>query len=899
MRTRSSVRRLVVIAAIGLVATALPAVTKADPSEYGIESFSAVQSSSQAGDHPDLTVSFALKLEKGTQKLPATTHEAIVELPPGLADYPGAVEQCTTAQLMSTDVEDPSNATGCPQDSQVGVAEAQLFKNGNLLAVSEPLFSMTPLQDGSAVARFGFMGDLFPVILDVSLRSEGDYGAEVKALGISSLVPLLSAKTTVWGVPADESHDTRRDTPYEAGHNGGVPETPDGKRRSGLPRAPFLASPTRCGVARPLTLTVASYAEPERRVSAETSLPPLSGCGKLDFEPRLSLAPTSHVAAEPTGLDAETTLRQDESPNGDATSTLRAARVILPPELTVADGAANGLAACSETQVGLGTRESAHCPEAAKIGAVEIDTPVLTHPLHGAVYQRMPTPGDLIGLWLVVDEQGVHLKLRGKVHTDPGTGQITTVFDEGTPQTEGIPQAPVSRFSLEFFGGARAPIAAPRHCGTYYAHYEFIPWSGGATDSGEAPVSFGEGCGTGGFSPKLGGGSTEPLAGAYTTFLSELRRESGEQELSSFDLTLPTGLTAKLAGVELCEGAAAASGDCPPGSQIGIVAAAAGPGPSPLWIPEPGKEPTAIYLSGPYKGAPYGVVAKVPAQAGPFDLGDVITRAGLYVNPVSAQVTARIDPLPRLLEGIPISLRRVDTIVNRQNFVLNPTDCSRKQLAARVSSTEGALANVSSPFGVGGCRGLGFKPSLSFELQGKKTNRGAHPALRALLKTRPGDANIASLQASLPHSEFLDQAHIRTICTRIQFAAQQCPARSIYGHVTAFSPLLDFPLEGPVYLRSSSHELPDLVAVVRGPGTHPIEFNAIGRIDSVNGGIRTTFEAFPDAPISKAIVEMQGGKKGLLVNSRDVCRSPKRAKVALKAHSGKRRTLHPLLAAGC
>jgi hypothetical protein len=885
--------------AAALLAATLAGAAQAVPSEYGIASLSASQSTAQAGAHPDLTISFALKTEAGTGLLPATTNEVVFELPPGLAAYPGAVAKCTLAQLMATDVDDPSNATGCPQDSQVGITEAQLFENNNLFVVNEPLFSMVPPAEGEAVARFGFLGASFPIVVDVGLRSEGDYGAEVRAAGTASFIPLLAAKSTVWGVPADPSHDTQRITPYEAVRNGGAPETPTGKRPSGLTLVPFLSNPTRCGVARPLKLTVTSYAEPESPRSQETELPPISGCGKLRFEPGLSLAPTSRVAAEPTGLDSETTLPQDETVGGDATSALRAARVVLPPELTVAAGAANGLEACSAAEVGLGTRALAHCPEAAKVGVAEIETPVLNRPLHGSLYQRAPSPGDLLGLWLVVDEQGLHLKLRGKVHTDPDTGQITAIFDEGTPLTEGLPQAPVSRLSLDIFGGARAPIAAPRRCGTYSAHYEFIPWSGGKAITGEAPVSFDSGCDTGGFSPRLSAGSTEPLAGAFSTFLARLSRESGEQEFSSFDLTLPAGLSAKLAGVALCEGAAAVSGDCPAASQIGRIVAAAGSGPAPLWIPQPGKEPTAIYLAGPYKGAPYSVIAKVPAQAGPFDLGDVIIRAGLYIDPVTARASAVTDPLPRLLEGIPTSLREADVIVDHPNFMLNPTNCSAQQMSARVTSTEGALATPSAPFGVGGCKGLDFKPHLSLHLEGKRTSRGAHPALRAVLKTRPGDANIARIRAALPHSEFIDQAHFKTICTRVQFAAKQCPPGSVYGHVIAYSPLLDYPVQGPVYLRSSSHELPDLVAVVRGPDAHPIEVNAVGRVDSVNGGIRTTFTTFPDVPISKAVLEMQGGKQGLFVNSRDICRFPAKAKVTFGAQNGRSLTLHPALKADC
>jgi hypothetical protein len=887
------------IIATALALAALGTGAQADPSDYGIASLSATQSTNQAGAHPDLTIAFALKTEAGTGLLPATTEEVVIDLPPGLAAYPGAVAECSTAQLMETDVEDPSNATGCPQDSQVGITEVQLFEQGGLNALNEPVFSMIAPASGEAVARFGFLGASFPIVIDVGLRSEGDYGAEVSALSTSSFIPLLSATSTVWGVPADKSHDIQRITPYEAVRNGGVPETTNGERPSGLAPAPFLSNPTRCGVARPLKLTVSSYPEPDAPRSEETELPQITGCGKLGFEPGLSLAPTSRLAAEPTGLDSETTLAQDETASGKTTSALRAARVLFPPELSIAAGAANGLLACSEAEVGLGTRAPANCPAAAKVGVAEIETPVLERPLRGAVYQRTPTPGDLLGLWLVVDEQGLHVKLRGKVDTDPASGQITATFEEGTPQTEGLPQAPVSKFSLDIFGGPQAPLAAPRRCGTYFADYEFIPWSGAKAVTGKAAVSFDSGCDTGGFAPKLSAGSTEPLAGAFAPFFAALSRESAEQDISSVALTLPRGLSAKIAGVALCEGAAAQSGDCPAGSQIGRLVAAAGPGPSPLWLPQPAKQPTAIYLAGPYKGAPYSAITKVPAQAGPFDLGDVINRAALFLDPETAQVSARTDPLPQLLEGIPVSLRKAVVITDRPGFVLNPTNCSPRQLSAQVSAVGGALAHPTAPFGVGGCRGLGFKPRLGFKLGGKRVNRGAHPSLRAVLSTRAGDANLSRVQVTLPRSEFIEQAHFKTICTRVQFAAKSCPPGSVYGQVSATSPLLDFPLRGPVYLRSSSNLLPDVVTVVRGPGDDPLEAYAVGRVDSVNGGVRVSFDSFPDVPISRAVVRMRGGDKGLFVNSRNVCKFPGRVEVKLGSQSGRRLTRRPLLRANC
>jgi hypothetical protein len=888
-------RRLTILLACLTLSAALATGAAADPSEYAIKTFTASQTTGQAGAHPDLSLDFELETEAGGQ-LPATTRDIAIDLPPGLLGNPNAVPKCSTAQLMTTDVEDKSNATGCAQAAQVGITEVLLFKNGSLNGFTEPVFNMQPPE--GVVARIGFIADSFPIVLNLALRSEGDYGVTVQAEGAGSLIPLLSAKTTTWGVPAAESHDTQRITPYEALHNGGAPETPSGKRSSGLLPAPFLINPTRCGVPRTLTMTAVSYALPDQPVSATASLPPISGCGQLDFEPKFSLTPENTEAAMPTGLQALLSMSQDETPEGNATSDLRYARVTLPLGMRIAPGGGNGLAACSAAQVGLGTREAAACPQAAKIGTAEVVSPSLSRTLQGAVYQRTPVKGNQFGVWLVTDELGVHLKLPGEVHLDEASGQISTSF-AGTPQTEGIPQAPVSEFKLRFFGGSGAPLANPRRCGTYMTHYEFTPWSGGAPVIDDTPMTVDRNCDTGGFSPKLSGGAVNPVAGGFSTFVTDLRRETPENEIAQISVALPPGLAAKVAGVPLCEGADAVSANCPAGSRIGTTTIASGPGPDPIWLPQHGKEPTAVFLSGTYKGAPYSLVVRTPVQAGPFDLGTVVTRAAIRIDPRTAQATVSTDPLPHFLEGVPSSLREVQVTIDRPSFALNPTNCDPEEMSGTATSYEGQSAPLSSTFRVGGCNRLGFKPSLSLQLKGKKTSRGGHPALRAVLKSRRGDANIGRIQAALPHSEFIDQAHFQTICTRVQFAADHCPAGSVYGHVTAYSPILDYPVQGPVYLRSSSHELPDLVAVVRGPDAHPIEVNAVGRVDSVNGGIRTTFTTIPDVPLTKAVLEMQGGKKGLFVNSRNICRFPGRAKVDFGAHNGRKLTLHPLLKADC
>jgi hypothetical protein len=271
-----------------------------------------------------------------------------------------------------------------------------------------------------------------------------------------------------------------------------------------------------------------------------------------------------------------------------------------------------------------------------------------------------------------------------------------------------------------------------------------------------------------------------------------------------------------------------------------------------------------------------------------------MVRVALFVDPESARVTAVSDPIPTILHGIPLDLRDVRVLADRPSFVLNPTSCAEKRIAARVTSEQGAVANPTTRFQVGGCRGLGLKPRLSMRLFGK-TNRGAHPRLRAVLRARRGDANIGRAAVALPPSAFLDQGHIRTVCTRVQFAAEACPRRSIYGQARATSPLLDEPLTGPVYLRSSSNELPDLVASLKGQ----VDIDLVGRIDSIRKGIRTTFEAVPDAPVSTFVLTMQGGEKGLLQNSRNLCRAPSRATAKLTGHNGRQIVLRPPMRASC
>jgi hypothetical protein len=862
------VRRLIVLV-LGILSLASSPAAAAEFENYGIESVGASLSTTQAGAHPEFDTSFRMKTDAVGFPF-AQTRDIEVDLPPGLLANLAAFPRCTVLQFQSE---------GCPFESQLGIVEINAHGLGTFI---EPLYQLAPGPD--SVARFGFYAAIYPNVINVRVRSESDYGASAVAEGLLSAFPPVEATTTIWAVPADKSHDPLRIMPAEA-NEGKAP--PGGGRPSNLAPMPLTVNPTYCDGPLSVFFTATSYQLPFLPSSKSASIAPISGCGKLGFAPSFTATPTTREASMPSGLTATLTLPQNEAVNGLATSHLRRASVTFPKGMTIAPGAAEGQLACSDAEAGYKSRRPARCPAASKLGNAEIDVPALERPLEGGLFLRTPEPGNLFRVWLIADDLGLHLALPGELEVDKATGQITSAFLE-------MPQAPVREAKVEVFGGPRAPLATPPSCGPHESRWEFTPWSGTAPVSGRTTMTIDQGCAGGGFDPKLSGGSINPRAGAFSSFVTKFTRESREQNIAAFEVTLPTGVLAKLRGVERCEGIQAQRGDCPPDSRVGKATVAAGPGPSPLWLPQPGRDPIEVYLSGPYRGAPLSLVVKAPAQAGPFDLGNVVTRVAVRVNPQTARATAIADPLPQFLEGVPISYRVIQAELDRPKFAVNPTSCAEKKLLAKLTSDQGATATASARFQVGNCRELGFKPRFSLHLEGK-TNRGANPRLRAVLRARPGDANLSYASVALPRSAFLDQSHIRTICTRVQFAAGRCPKASIYGHARAITPLLNRPLVGPVYLRSSKHLLPDLVIALKGE----IDINAVGRIDTIRGGIRTTFETVPDAPFTKFVLDMRGGKKSLLVNSRNLCKAHARADVTFEAHNGKTRVLKPLVRDDC
>jgi hypothetical protein len=820
------------------------------------------------------------------------------EVPPGFAGNPEAL-----GELCASTEDVVAIPTGCPAASVVG---GITFHASNGLRENLPIYAIEPERGTPAQFAFG-VGALkpgFAFTLTPELRPNDDYAVTLVATPAPRSPELFEATATLCGRGAKIEPNIGR---------GGEAEFIR-CWKSADPQAterPFLTLPTKCNDPESSTTRILAdtWEEPGNYAEDSFTLPAPEGCNALEFKPSLKARPTTNQADSPTGLEVDLQIPANEDPEGTATAQLKKAVVTLPEGLVVNPSSANGLDACTSAQIKLGTNDPISCPDASKLGTVSAETPILGHPLPGALYLAAPHDNpfnSLLALYLVIDspDDGLLIKLAGKVEADPHTGRLTTTFDDN-------PQAPVSGVKLKLRSGATAPLRTPEKCGKYSTTTSFTPWS--APESGPPATpkdTWSISKGPGGKAcvssppnePSFEAGTASPIAAAYSPFVVKLRREDGSQTFSAVNITPPPGLLAKLAGVSYCPESAIAtaasksgkdekaSPSCPAASRVGTVVAAAGAGPTPY-----NAQGTA-YLAGPYKGAPLSLAVITPAVAGPFDLGNVVVRVALRVDPETAKVSALSDPLPQILEGIPLDVRSVAIAMDRPDFTLNPTSCNEMAVTGELTSSSGSLAPLSSRFQVGECTRLGFKLALKIELKGK-TQRGGNPALTATLNYPKGAyANIASASVALPHSAFLDQAHIRTICTRVQFAADACPKGAVYGKATAVTPLLDEPLSGPVYLRSSSNPLPDLVVDLRGQ----IHVALVGRIDSVNGGIRTTFAQVPDAPVSKFTLRMQGGKKGLLENSRDLCKSTNRATAAFGAQNGKAKTLRPeLRALGC
>ncbi|MEX2105878.1 MAG: hypothetical protein WD810_03165 [Solirubrobacterales bacterium] len=901
----------------------------------------------QAGSHP-----FAMTTTLGVNTAvvpdgtvdPETGEPVDAEVPEGevkdltIAQIPGfvgdqtAIQRCSAAEFATRD----EGYSSCPDASAVGIAaikgEFNAFPVGEEVFLHLPIYNLAP--PPGVAARFGFVAANVPVTFDVGINESPPYNLLVRLRNIPQALLFYGSEVTLWGNPANSSHDSLRGTCV------GSPTEPTPEAISkglcpvSVSEKPLITLPRSCKGPLDTVFDAVSWQDAVAGGTATThGDPPLpnpigmTGCGLLPFSPEIDAELTSAEAESPAGIDFSIDVKDPGlgSSTGRAGADIAKVEATLPAGVTANPSAAEGLGVCTRAQYEAASLAGAGCPPSSKLGSVQIASPLLEESLAGSVFlaqQDDPSTSEpeaenpfdsLLAIYLVIrsSKYGISITQAGKIEPDPVTGQLVSTFED-------IPELPFSHLNLRFREGPRAPLVTPPLCGTYTTEAILTPSSGNepipATSSFKVTSGpNGSPCPPGGvppFKPGFTAGTINNNAGAYSPFYMRLTRADGEQDMTRFDSVLPPGVVGKIAGVAKCPEAAIAaaaaksgraelaSPSCPESSRVGRVLAGAGVGPALTYVPG------TIYLAGPYGGAPLSIAVVTPAVAGPFDVGTVITREALRLNPTTAQVEvdgAASDPIPHILEGIPLKLRDLRVYVDRPEFTLNATSCDEGTVNATLfggfadvfSPADDVPASLAQRYQASNCASLKFKPKLTLKLKGG-TKRGGFPALRAVVKARPGDANIGGAVVTLPHSAFLAQAHIRTVCTRVQFAAKACPKGSIYGRARAFTPLLDEPLEGPVYLRSSDHPLPDLVAALHGT----VDIELVGRIDSVDARIRSSFEEVPDAPVTKFVLSMQGGQKGLIENSSDLCAHTQRAKAQFSGQNGKRRNFRPVVKAG-
>jgi hypothetical protein len=869
----------------------------------------------EAGVHPDLAVfpfDFnsvdAPTVDNPLKKLEAeSVRNVVVDTPPGFVGAPTAVAECKQAEFTVGE---------CPLASQVGRFDANLagvLPTEGINVITVGVFNLAhPLGFVTDLA-FAVAGN--PVHIKVSLDPANRYAIRSTVPDINETLPPFDQSLTLWGVPGDKSHDSER-CPIFVGAQGpfGGGNTSNACSTNSPPK-PFLTLPSQCESDNVMRIHHYDSWQDTGDFGPEIpyTLPgKMTDCHKPRFEPKVDIEPTGKQANTPTGLDVHIQVAQNDNPNALATPPVQRISVTLPEGTSFSPSFADGLQSCTLAQMQLGNNEPVQCPDASRIGEVELSTPLLPKRAEGSMYlaaQRDNPFNSTFALLLVLEdteERGALIKIPGRIDVDPVTGQIVTTFED-------TPQFPFDDLTLKFRSGPRAPLVSPPSCGKQTIGVEVASYAR-PQDPVDASNTYQVTEGPGGtpcpgdvssrpFAPKFSAGTLNPVAGAYSTFLFRLSRSDEEQELTGIKTVLPPGLVGRIAGMSFCPEAAiasiataegagageAANPACPASSEFGSISAGLGAGPGPNYFP--GK----VYLAGPYKGAQLSLAVVAPGLAGPFDLGNVVVRAALNVNPETTQVTAISDAFPTILHGVILRTRDVRLRVDRPQTTINPTNCSKMSVNGEVGGIGGAIFNTQVPFQVGSCGDLTFKPRLALRLFGG-TKRGAHPKFRATLTMPPGGANIGAASVALPKSEFLDQGHIKTICTRVQFAAEACPTGSIYGKVEAITPLLDETLTGNIYLRSSSNPLPDLVAAFR---RGKIDANVVGRIDSVNGGIRNTFDFVPDVPVTKAVFTFAGGKKGLLVNSRNICSKTFRATARFTGQNGAQHNFKPKMVAKC
>ncbi len=848
----------------------------------------------QAADHPaGVTTTINLKTFVEAQSTAGAfrfasvdpPRDLVVYLPVGLVGDPTAASECTQVQLLGNGR--PSE-TECPPLSRVGtvVLYEENLVNGSVTpnGAAAAVYNMVPENGYPAEFAVKVAGKAVPLYPSL-VHTAGGYALRVATAGVPTTLNVSGVAATFFGDP----------------------HVADGEPNS--PQA-FLTNPADCGGGSlNARIEADSWAHPGSWTSAERELVAfanITGCNRLQFEPTILMRPEVTQAEEPSGYEID--IKVPQTPNQFpilATPDLKDVTMTLPAGMTISPGAGDGLVGCeatgasgidmptnlpgglqrTPTEAGEGEEVDlkgddmshlvpGHCPLSSQIGTVQITTPLLEKPLEGRAYLTQPqcgglgrpacttadaTNGQLFGLYLEAEGSGVVIKLAGSMSVNPTTGQLTARFTEN-------PQLPFSELSLHLKGGGRAPLANPRQCGPASANGDLTPWSAPVTpDANVSSAPFEVGWGTTGgacpttlpFAPTLSAGSTSTSAGHFTPFTLTLAREDRQQDIARLQVHTPLGLLAMLSKVPLCEEPQAAQGTCSSASEVGTATVAAGSGSQPLWVSG------HVYLTGPYGGGPFGLTAVVPAVAGPFNLGNVVVRSSISIDPATAAVTITTAPLPQILDGIPLRIQKLNVTVNRPEFIFNPTNCGAKQVAATVEAEQGASVNLTTPFAVEGCKSLPFKPTFTVSTHAK-TSKKEGASLSVKVTSATGQANIAKVAVSLPKALPSRLTTIQHACPVAVFESNPatCDPRSLVGRVTARTPVLPVALSGPAYLVShGGAAFPDLVVVLEGEG---VRIDLVGNINIKGSITSSAFASIPDAPISSFELTLPQGSHSAL-----------------------------------
>jgi hypothetical protein len=855
-----------------------------------------------AGSHPyALTTTFKLDATTNSEGrlLPegGDLKDLLAELPPGLVINPLAVPRCDAEEFAT--VNSATNEDGCPNASAIGVVAVESVVPSTLSEreVSDyPIYDLTPPQDSPALFGFRIAGT--PVYLAPSVRTGSDYGLTVAMKGIPQDVHVLGSTVTFWGVPAEPAHDEERGDCIQS----------RGTCQAGVSPKPLLALPTQCLTPPTALLHADSWQEPGQ-FSASASDPitggtmPLTACEALDFSPFFHAQTESSTTDTPAGLKLHLQLPQDEDPTGLAEADLENAIVTLPAGMTFNLSRANNLIGCpleGPEAINLGSGEPGKCPEASRIGNARIKTPMLTEELQGGVYiaQQGNLPGNgsnpfksLIAVYVVAEAAGMVVKLPGEMTADPGTGQLTVHMGPDPVTGEAfIPQLPFEGIELEFSGGSVGDLITPATCASYTTNASLAPWSGAAPVALTDEFQMTQGCAKA-FSPALSGDTVDKRANAFTTMTTTLIRQDGEQELKSMSLTTPPGLQATLKGVVLCPEPQASLGTCGAGSLIGEATSSVGAGANPLTI-----KGGRVYLTGPYGGGPFGLSLVIPAVAGPFNLGpegrSLVIRATIRIDPITGQNTIVTDAtgpysIPSILEGILPQIKAVDITIDRPEFIFNPTKCAPQSITGVITSTQGATANVSTPFEATNCGALQFSPRLRASTVGRPSRANGIGFNVKLVQGVAGEANAQLIKVDLPKQLPSRLTTLQKACPAAVFGSNpaSCTAGSIVGTASAVTPLLPVPMTGPAYfVGHGGAKFPELVIVLQGYG---VTIDLYGETFISKAGITSsTFGQIPDAPVSSFELHLPAGRDSALTAHGDLCSSELRTPTRIVAQNG-------------